>query len=83
MDAFLLKKEPIEIVRISTALYTRIENSQWTGILEEETENFENVLKKVLEEVPLHDIKRREKLQSFSTGEALKIQVRCKHFIII
>ena len=33
ISVILLEKEPIDAVRISTALYTRIEQGQWTGFL--------------------------------------------------
>ena len=49
MEEFLLTREPLSIVRISTALFVRVEEGEWTGILEKEVENFENVLKRVLE----------------------------------
>ena len=49
MEEFLLKKEPLDIVRISTALFVRVEEGEWSGVLEKEVENFENVLKRVLE----------------------------------
>src|SRR5271163_4121570 len=49
MEEFLLTKEPLDIVRISTALYIRVEQGEWTGVLEKEVKNFANVLKKVLE----------------------------------
>jgi hypothetical protein len=49
MEEFLLTREPLNVVRISTALYTRVEEGEWTGVLEKEVENFENVLKRVLE----------------------------------
>ncbi|PKK56835.1 hypothetical protein RhiirC2_799207, partial [Rhizophagus irregularis] len=65
MEEFLLTRKPLNIIRISTALYTRVEEGEWTGILKKEVENFENVLKRVLERVPLEDVERRKKLQSF------------------
>ena len=49
MENFLLTKESLNIIRISIALFIQIEQGEWTGILEKEVENFENVLKKVLE----------------------------------
>ena len=61
---------------MSTALYIRVEQGEWTGILEKEVENFENVLKKVLEQVPSEDIERIKKLQSFGTGKKLAKRVR-------
>jgi hypothetical protein len=76
MEEFLLTREPLDIVRISTALYIRVEQGEWTGILEKEVENFENVLKKVLEQVPSEDIERIKKLQSFGTGKKLAKRVR-------
>ena len=76
MEEFLLTREPLDIVRISTALYIRVEQGEWTGILEKEVENFENVLKKVLEQVPSEDIEQIKKLQSFGTGKKLAKRVR-------
>ncbi|CAI2200248.1 1304_t:CDS:2 [Funneliformis geosporum] len=65
MEEFLLTREPLDIVRISTALYIRVEQGEWTGILEKEVKNFTNVLEKVLKQIPLDDVERRKKLQSF------------------
>ncbi|UZO11757.1 uncharacterized protein OCT59_003315 [Rhizophagus irregularis] len=48
---FLLTREPLDIVRISTALFVRVEEGEWTGNLKKEVENFENILQKVLERV--------------------------------
>ncbi len=56
MKEFLLTREPLDIVRISMALFVRVEEGEWTGNLEKEVENFENVLKRVLEQVPSEDI---------------------------
>ena len=39
-------------------------------------ENFENVLKRVLERVPSEDVERRKKLQSFGTEKKLAKQVK-------
>src|SRR5436853_6573437 len=69
MEEFLLTREPLDIVRISMALFVRVEEGEWTGVLEKEVENFENVLKRVLEQVPSEDVERRKKLQSFGTGK--------------
>ena len=69
MEEFLLTREPLSIVRISTALFVR--EGGWTGVLKKEVENFENVLQKVLERVPSDDIERIKKLRSFSTGKKL------------
>ncbi|PKK59401.1 hypothetical protein RhiirC2_295955 [Rhizophagus irregularis] len=71
MEEFLLTREPLDIVRISTALFVRVEQGEWTGILEKEVENFENVLERVLERVPSEDIERAKKLRSFGTGKKL------------
>src|SRR6266542_5423419 len=68
MEEFLLTREPLDIVRISTALFVQIEKGEWTGNIKKEVENFENVLKRDLEQVPLEDIERIKKLRSFSTG---------------
>ncbi|RGB43008.1 hypothetical protein C1646_661711 [Rhizophagus diaphanus] len=75
MEEFLLKREPLDIVRISTALFVQVEEGEWSGILEKKVENFENVLKRVLERVPQEDVERRKKLQSFSTGKKLAKRV--------
>ncbi|PKC12560.1 hypothetical protein RhiirA5_411699 [Rhizophagus irregularis] len=70
------KREPLDIVRISTALFVRVEQGEWTGVLEKEVENFENILKRVLERVLSEDVERRKKLQSFGTGKKLAKRVR-------
>ncbi|KAF0429915.1 hypothetical protein F8M41_005612 [Gigaspora margarita] len=67
MEEFLLTKEPLNIVRISTALFVRVEQGEWTGVLEKEVENFETGLKNVLERVPSEDVERIKKLRSFGT----------------
>src|SRR6266498_2045813 len=67
MEEFLLTREPLDIVRISTALFVQVEQGEWTSVLEKEVENFENVLKRFLERVPSEDVERRKKLQTFST----------------
>ncbi|RIA91119.1 hypothetical protein C1645_822515 [Glomus cerebriforme] len=69
------KREPLDIVRISTALFVRVEQGEWTGILKKEVENFTNVLEKVLKQIPLDDVERRKKLQSFGTGKKLAKRV--------
>ncbi len=56
MENFLLTKEPLNIIKISTALFVPVEQSEWTGIFEKEVKNFENVLKKVLEQILLEDV---------------------------
>ena len=56
MEEFLLTREPLDIVRISTALFVRVKEGEWTGILKKEVENFENVLKRVLERIPSKDV---------------------------
>ncbi|CAI2200077.1 10040_t:CDS:2, partial [Funneliformis geosporum] len=53
------------------------EEGEWTGVLEKEVENFENVLKRVLEQVPLEDVERKKKLQSFGTGKKLRDVGQC------
>ena len=68
MEEFLLSKEPLDNV---TALYTRVEHGEWTGVLEKEVENFTNVLKRVLKKVPSGDVERKKKLQSFGTGKKI------------
>ncbi|CAI2182922.1 15455_t:CDS:1, partial [Funneliformis geosporum] len=47
------------------------EKGEWTGILKKEVENFEQVLQRVLKQVPLEDIEQVKKLRSFSTGKKL------------
>ncbi len=76
MEEFLLTREPLDIVRISTALFVRVEQGEWTGVLEKEVENFENILQKVLERVSSGDAERKKKLQSFGTGKKLAKRVR-------
>ena len=76
MEEFLLTREPLDIVRISTALFVRVEQGEWTDILEKEVENFENILQKVLERVSLGDVERKKKLWSFGTGKKLAKRVR-------
>ena len=56
MKEFLLTREPLGIVRIFMALFVRVEQGEWTGVLEKEVENFENILKRVLEQVLSEDI---------------------------
>ena len=75
MEEFLLVREPLDIVRISTALFVRVEQGEWTSVLEKEVENFENVLERVLEWVPSEDIERIKKLWSFGTGKKLAKRV--------
>jgi hypothetical protein len=81
MEEFLLTREPLSIVRISTALFVRVEECEWTGVLEKEVENFENVLKRVLERVPSEDDERKKKLQSFGTGKKLAKRVGAISYI--
>src|SRR5437868_13934357 len=71
MEEFLLTREPLDIVRISTALFVRVEQGEWTGVLEKEVKNFENVLEQVLEQVLSEDVERKKKLQNFGTGKKL------------
>ena len=82
MEEFLLTREPLDIVRISTALFVRVEQGEWTGVLEKEVENFENVLERVLEQVSLRDTEWIKKLQSFGTRKKLAKRVR-RSFCII
>jgi hypothetical protein len=56
MEEFLLTREPLNIVRISTVLFVQMEQGGWTGVLEKQVKNFKNVLKKVLEQIPLEDV---------------------------
>src|SRR2546423_9032263 len=81
MEEFLLTKEPLNIIRISTALFVRVEEGEWTGILEKEVENFKNILERVLEQVPSEDVERKKKLQSFGTGKKLAKRVRAISYI--
>ena len=76
MEEFLLTKEPLNIIRIFTALFVRVEEGEWTGVLEKEVENFKNILERVLERVPSEDVERRKKLQSFGTGKKLAKRIR-------
>jgi hypothetical protein len=76
MEEFLLTREPLDIVRIFTALFVRVEEGEWIGVLKKEVENFENVLKRVLEQVLSEDVEQRKKLQSFGTEKKLAKQVR-------
>jgi len=69
MEKFLLTRELLDIVRIFTALFIRVEQGKWTGILEKEVENFENVLKRVLERVPSEDVERKKKLKHLVPGK--------------
>ncbi|CAI2198275.1 15495_t:CDS:2, partial [Funneliformis geosporum] len=39
---------PLDIVRISTALFVQIEQNEWTGVFKKEVKNFENVLERVI-----------------------------------
>ena len=75
MEEFLLTREPLDIVRISTALFVRVEEGEWTGVLEKKVENFEAVLEQVLKQVPSEDIERIKKLRSFGTGKKLSKRV--------
>ena len=82
MEEFLLMREPLDIIRISTVLFVQIEQGEWTGILEKEVKNFENILEQVLEQVPLEDIERIKKLQSFGIRKKLAKRVRQSFCII-
>ncbi|PKC53318.1 hypothetical protein RhiirA1_479541, partial [Rhizophagus irregularis] len=75
MEEFLLTREPLDIVRISTALFVRVEKGEWTGNLEKEVENFENILQKVLERVPSEDVELKKKFRNFGTGKKLAKRV--------
>jgi hypothetical protein len=57
MKEFLLTREPFSIIRISTALFVRVEEGEWIGILEKKVENFKNILKRVLEQIFSEDVK--------------------------
>src|SRR4051794_30086852 len=81
MEEFLLTRELLDIVRISTALFVRVEQGEWTGILEKEVNNFENVLEQVLERTPSEDIERIKKLQSFGIEKKLVKRVRVISYI--
>jgi len=76
MEEFLLTREPLNIVRIFTALFVRVEEGEWTGVLKKEVENFKNILERVLERVPSEDVERKKKLQTFGTGKKLAKRVR-------
>ena len=64
-----------------TAHIPHIDFIHWTGVLEKEVENFENVLERVLEQVPSEDVERKKKLQSFGTGKKLAKRVRAISYI--
>ncbi len=76
MKEFLLTKEPLDIIRIFTILFVRVEQGEWTGNLEKEMKNFKNILQKILERVPSKDIEWKKKLQSFSIRKKLAKWVR-------
>ncbi|PKY35733.1 hypothetical protein RhiirB3_457015 [Rhizophagus irregularis] len=57
--AFICEFISPELQAISTIW---IEEGEWTGNLEKEVENFENILQKVLERVPSEDVERKKKL---------------------
>src|SRR6266498_1436192 len=82
MEEFLLTRESLDIIRISTALFVRVEQNEWTGILKKEVKNFENILEQVLEQVPSEDIERIKKLRSFGTGKKLAKRIRQSFCII-
>ncbi len=62
MKEFLLTRKSLNIVRISTTLFVRVEEDEWTGVLKKKIENFENVLKRILKRVLSEDVKWRKKL---------------------
>ena len=76
MKEFLLTKKPLDIIRISIALYIQVKQGEWTGVLKKEVENFENVLERVLKQVPSDDVKRKKKLRSFGIRKKLAKQIR-------
>ena len=76
MKEFLLTRKLLDIVRISTALFVRVEEGEWIGNLEKEVKNFKNVLKRVLEQVLSENIEQIKKLRNFGTGKKLAKQVR-------
>ena len=57
-------------------MFVRVEQGEWTGVLEKKVENFENVLKRVLDQVPSEDVERKKKLQNFGTEKKLAKRVR-------
>ena len=65
MEEFLLTREPLSIVRISTALFVQVEQGEWTGVLEKEVENFKNILKRVLDQVPSEDVEQKKEASKF------------------
>ena len=83
MEEFLLTRELLDIIRISTALFVRVEQGEWTGVLEKEVKNFANVMERVLERTPSEDIERIKKLQSFGTGKKLAKRVRMISYIYV
>ncbi len=49
IEEFLLTKEFLNIIRIFIILFVQVKESEWSGVLKKKMENFENVLKRVLE----------------------------------
>ena len=45
-------------------------------VFEKEVENFENVLKRVLDQVPSENVERKKKFQNFGTEKKLAKRVR-------
>ena len=82
IEEFLLTREPLDIVRISTALFVQVEQGKWIGILEKEVKNFKNVLEQVLKQVLSEDIEWIKKLWSFGIKKKLAKRVR-RSFCII
>ncbi|CAG8498178.1 12634_t:CDS:2, partial [Acaulospora morrowiae] len=50
---------------------SNVKQGEWSGVLEKEVENFENILERVLGQVPSEDVERKKKLRSFGTGKKL------------
>ena len=78
MKEFLLTKKPLSIVKIFIALFVWVEQGEWTDVLEKKVENFKNVLKRVLDQVPSEGVERKKKLQNFSTEKKLVKQLGSK-----
>jgi len=53
-----------------------VEQGEWTGVLEKEVENFENILKRVLEQVSSEDVEQKKKFHNFGTEKKLAEQIR-------
>ncbi|CAG8801228.1 23167_t:CDS:10, partial [Gigaspora margarita] len=71
MESFLVKFEPNSAISIITALYKHVEAGEWTDVREEEIKNFNKVLNKALDAIPINDVARLTKLREFGSGDIL------------